>query len=102
MAVLHSGSRTTYEKPKGRAGMVHTETIKRVVGVELVDGEEGFVWVNVEVVTAGNVRKVIKLPHYSACYMRSKIQYGLEGLSAEVRKRSWSASVDHIKRWLKK
>ncbi|MFF7408675.1 hypothetical protein [Streptomyces lydicus] len=82
--------------------MVHTETVKRVVSVELVDGEEGFVWVNVEVITMGNVRKVIKLPHYSACYLRSLIQCGLEGLPQEVRKRSWSASIDQVKRWLKK
>ncbi|MCF3174764.1 hypothetical protein IPZ61_15710 [Streptomyces sioyaensis] len=82
--------------------MVHAETIKRVVDVVLVEGEEGFVWVNVEVITTGNVRKVVKFPHYNACYLRSKIQYGLEGLPSEVRKRSWSASIDQVKRWLKK
>ncbi|MFI2188018.1 hypothetical protein [Streptomyces sioyaensis] len=82
--------------------MVHAETIKRVVDVELVDGEEGFVWVNVEVITTGNVRKVVKFPHYSACYMRSKIQCSLEGLEPEVRKRSWAASIEHVKRWLRK
>jgi hypothetical protein len=76
---------------------MHTETIKHVKSVEIVDGEEGFSWVHLSVITTGNVRKTVRVPHYSACFMGSQILSGYELMDKEPRVKSWQASIEWIK-----
>lgn len=78
--------------------MVHTETVKRVGAITLVDGEEGFKWLHVEVVTMGNVRKVVRIPHIEACGMRMVIESLINGISDEERKSSWGACLSWMRR----
>lgn len=78
--------------------MAHTETIKKVGNVEMVEGEDGFSFVAIEVVTMGNVRKVIRVPHVYASGLRLGIECAIGEMEDEPRKRSWLACVAWIKR----
>lgn len=78
--------------------MAHVETIKKITGTELVEGEEGFMWAHLEVVTMGNVRKVIRIPHLYAAGLKVQLECSIDGLEAEDRKSSWQACVAWVKR----
>jgi hypothetical protein len=81
--------------------MAHSETIKRIASVELVDGEEGFKWAHIEVVTMGNVRKVIRIPHFYAAGLKLQLDCQIGLLEDEERKSSWQACIAWVKRGFK-
>lgn len=77
--------------------MGHTETIRHVKGVEMVEGDEGFTWVQMDVVTAGNVRKTVCIPHYLACFMGGQIMDHFANMDLEPRRKSWHASIAWVR-----
>jgi len=77
---------------------MHTETVRRVVRTTLVEGEEGFVWAHLEVVTMGNVRKVIRIPHLYASALKQNLHLDLKDMEEKERASSWQACVAWIKR----
>ncbi|MCX4554178.1 hypothetical protein [Streptomyces sp. NBC_01500] len=81
--------------------MPHVETIKKITSTELVAGEEGFMWAHLEVVTMGNVRKVIRVPYLYAIGLRVQLECQIDNMEPEVRKASWQACVAWVKRGFK-
>lgn len=77
--------------------MVHTESFKVVGDVALVEGEEGFVWLEVQVVTMGNVRKVVRIPHYFADSLRSRIASQIDLMEDDARRASWGRCIEWFK-----
>ncbi|MFC9620239.1 hypothetical protein ACFTXM_09645 [Streptomyces sp. NPDC056930] len=78
--------------------MAHSETIKKVGSVEMVEGDDEVWYAHIEVVTSGNVRKVIRIPHVYASGLKLGIECGIGLMEPEDRKRSWLACVAWIKR----
>jgi hypothetical protein len=77
---------------------VHTENIKRVVGVTAETGDDGIFVLCVEVQTAGNVRKVLRIPHQMADALRSGLESSFGSMDPEERKRSFQASMASIRK----
>ncbi|MGW6920886.1 hypothetical protein ACWGA9_06315 [Streptomyces sp. NPDC054950] len=74
--------------------LVHSENIKRVVGVTTErDPDAGFFVLCLEVVTAGNVHKVVRLPHLQADILRNGLVGEFETMDEDQRKASWNASL---------
>lgn len=73
--------------------LAHSEKIKRVIGVTTEEGDAGFYVLCLEVVTAGNVRKVLRLPHVQADILRADLVGAFEGMDQEERKASFNASL---------
>lgn len=73
--------------------LTHTETIRRVVGVTTETSEEGFFLLCIEVVTAGNVRKVMRVPHATADALRVGLVGEFDSMDDEQRRRSFNASM---------
>lgn len=73
--------------------LTHTETIKRVIGVTTETSESGYFLLCIEVVTAGNVRKVLKVPHASADMLRVGLVGEFDAMDDEQRRRSFNASI---------
>lgn len=77
--------------------MEHTESWKRVTGVAIEQGDEGFAWILVSVVTTGNVRKVVRIPHLYADGLRTQIDGRLDELPPEVRRSSWQRCINWMR-----
>jgi len=74
--------------------ILHTENIKKVVGVTVeTDESAGFFVLCVEVVTTGNVRKVVRFPHVQADMLRVGLTGEFESMSDDARKQSFNASL---------
>lgn len=81
--------------------MAYSETIMRLVGVTMED-ENGATVVCLEVVTSGNVRKIVRVPHFTADRVRAGIEFKLSAMEPEDRKLSWKLSMEHVKGWLRR
>jgi hypothetical protein len=79
--------------------LIHTENIKRVLGVttEVDEGTGTFV-LCVEVITSGNVHKVVRYPHLQADLMKAQLVGEFETMDPEARKASWDASLTASRR----
>lgn len=73
--------------------LVHTEEIKRVVGVTTETSEAGYFLLCLEVVTAGNVHKVLKVPHAVADMLRVGLVGEFDAMDDDQRRRSFNASI---------
>lgn len=70
------------------------ETIKRVTGVTVEeDRAEGFAYLCVQVVTRGNIKKTIRIPHYWAALLRNSLEGEIDGMDADFRRLSWWESA---------
>lgn len=70
----------------------HTERIRKVEAVRMVAEADYFIF-EVDVTTAGNVRKTLRLPHIQADMLRNGIEGELDTLEREERGRSFIASA---------
>ncbi|WP_030737300.1 hypothetical protein [Streptomyces sp. NRRL S-31] len=70
-----------------------TENIKRVIGVTMERGEEGFSYAAVQVETRGGIKKTIRIPHYWAEMLRMGIENAVEGMDSDERRASWWESA---------
>ncbi|MFE3409419.1 hypothetical protein ACFXMT_14115 [Streptomyces mirabilis] len=78
--------------------MIHTENIKRVIGVTTEEDECGFFVLCVEVITSGNVRKVVRYPHLQADALRANLVSEFESMDPADRKTSWDANIRSIRK----
>ena len=70
------------------------ETIKRVTGVEVEeDRAEGFAYLCVQVVTRGNIKKTIRIPHYWAALLRNSLEMEIADMEDTYRRASWWESA---------
>ncbi|MGW2591687.1 hypothetical protein ACWCXC_15680 [Streptomyces sp. NPDC001515] len=72
---------------------MHSETIKKIGRVDLVEGEEGFFFVHMEVITRGNVRKMIRIPHCAADGLRVDLDCIMGAMEPQARKLSWESCM---------
>ncbi|MEU9560327.1 hypothetical protein [Streptomyces fumanus] len=70
-----------------------TETIARVLGVEVEEGEEGFAFLVVTVVTAGGMTKGIRVPHYWGVLLSRYLDGAVDGMDEGYRRASWWESA---------
>lgn len=70
-----------------------TENIKCVTGVTVEEGDEGFAYLCVEVVTRGNIKKTIRIPHYWASLLSGQLQGRILDLEDTYRRASWWESA---------
>jgi hypothetical protein len=77
---------------------VHTENIKRVVAVTTETGEDGNFVMCLEVQTTGNVRKVLRVPHYAADFLRAALESEFDMMPEDERKRSFQSSMTSVRK----
>lgn len=77
---------------------VHTENIRRIFAVTAEVGEDGTYVLCIEVQTAGNVRKVLRVPHYQADFLRASLESEFDMMPEDERKRSFQASMASVRK----
>ncbi|AUG87315.1 hypothetical protein HOS59_gp51 [Streptomyces phage Rowa] len=74
--------------------MRHKVKVAKVLGIELVEAEEGDYYnFEVEIRTEGNVRQVLSIPHNEADWLRVLIIGEVDSMPQDVRKRSFFGSI---------
>lgn len=78
--------------------MVHTEDIRRIVEVTTeVDETCGYFVLCLKVITAGNVHKVVRIPHMQADALRVGLVGEFESMDDQARKESWNANLQALR-----